>query len=262
LIPNVIHFCFGLSPDQGGKPFSLVHYLAVRSAVETNRPEAVRFYYRYEPSGEWWERARPFLDLHPVEPMAALYGVPDPHYAHQADFLRLAVLEEHGGIYLDMDVLCLRSFEPLRRHETVLGEEGKHRAYGLCNAVILSAPGSWFVRNWLEGYDPATSRWRGFRSTGRDAHWNELSVRYPAYLARLYPDRLHVVDHRAFFWPTWTDEDLHLLYRGTGTSFAESYCVHLWEQVAWEPYLKDLDVDFIRSVDNNFNRLARRFLDF
>ncbi len=60
MIPNVIHFCFGLSQDHGGKPFSLVHYLAVRSAVEVNRPDAVRFYYCYEPSGEWWERARPY----------------------------------------------------------------------------------------------------------------------------------------------------------------------------------------------------------
>ncbi len=115
----------------------------------------------------------------------------------------LSVLHEQGGIYLDMDVLCLRSFEPLRRHEIVLGEEGKDRGYGLCNAVILAAPGSWFVRKWLAGYDPDTSLWKGFRSTGRDAYWNELSVRYPAYLARLYPGRVHVVDHRAFFWPTW-----------------------------------------------------------
>ena len=262
MIPNVIHFCFGLSQDHGGKPFSLVHYLAVRSAVEVNRPEAVRLYYCYEPSGEWWERARPYLDLVPVEPMATLYGVPHPHYAHQADFRRLAALDEQGGIYLDMDVLCLRSFEPLRRLEMVLGEEGKDGFYGLCNAVILSAPGSWFVRKWLEGFDPTTSLWQGFRSSGHDAHWNELSVRYPAYLARLYPDRVHVVGDRAFFWPTWRAEDLHLLYRGTGTSFAEAYCVHLWEHVAWKRYLKDLDVDFIRSVDTNFNRLARRFLDF
>lgn len=189
MIPNVIHFCFGLSPDHGGKPFSLVHYLAVRSAVETNRPETVLFHYRYEPTGEWWERARPYLDLHPVEPLAALYGVPNPHYAHQADYIRLSALHEHGGIYLDMDVLCLRSFEPLRRHETVLGEEGKDGFYGLCNAVILSAPGSWFVSKWLEGFDPNTSLWKGFRSTGHDAYWNELSVRYPAYLARLYPAR-------------------------------------------------------------------------
>lgn len=261
MIPNVIHFCFGLSPNHGGKPFSLVHYLAVRSAVETNRPDAVRFYYCYSPSGEWWERARPYLDLVHVKPLADLYGVKNPHYAHQADFLRLSVLQEHGGIYLDMDVLCLRPFEPLRHHEFVLGEEGKDGVYGLCNAVILSSPGSWFIRKWLEGFDPATSLWKGFRSTGYDDHWNELSVQYPAHLAKLHPDRLHVVDHRAFFWPTWQRNDLHLLYRETGASFEESYCVHLWEHVAWDQYLKGLTVDFIQSVDNHFNRLARRFLN-
>jgi hypothetical protein len=31
-MPRIAHFIFGLSPDFGNKPFSLVHYLAIRSA--------------------------------------------------------------------------------------------------------------------------------------------------------------------------------------------------------------------------------------
>ncbi len=192
MIPNIIHFCYGFSPDLGGKPFSLVHYLAVRSAVETNRPDAVRLYYKHEPRGVWWDRAKRYLDLVPIEPPTELFGVPVRHHAHQADWVRLEALYEHGGIYLDLDVLCLRSFAPLRHHETVLGQEGVAGEIGLCNAVILARPGAPFIRRWMEGFDPATSLWAGFRSKGRDAFWNEMAVRYPAHLARLYPDEVRV----------------------------------------------------------------------
>jgi hypothetical protein len=27
MIPNILHFVFGMAPDFGGKPFSLPHYL-------------------------------------------------------------------------------------------------------------------------------------------------------------------------------------------------------------------------------------------
>ncbi|HVT14682.1 MAG TPA: glycosyltransferase [Thermoanaerobaculia bacterium] len=260
MIPNVIHFCYGFVPDLNGKPFSLVHYLAVRSAAETNHPEAIRFYYKHEPRGEWWERARPYLELVPIEPPHEIHGVPVRHHAHQTDYVRLQILRHQGGIYLDMDVLCLRSFRELRSREFVLGQEGVEGRHGLCNAVILAAPGAWFTEKWLEGFDPARSHWNGFRSTGWDRHWNEMAVRYPAFLARTYPARVHVLDHRAFFWPTWEDSHLRMLYLDSGLSFADSYCVHLWEQVAWERYLADLTIDSIRRVDTNFNLLARRFL--
>ena len=41
MIPNIFHFVFGMAPDFGGKPFSLVHYLSVKSALTLNQPELV-----------------------------------------------------------------------------------------------------------------------------------------------------------------------------------------------------------------------------
>jgi len=55
---SIIHFCFGMTPDFGGRPFSLSHYLAVRSAWEVLKPERMMLHCRYVPTGEWWERAR------------------------------------------------------------------------------------------------------------------------------------------------------------------------------------------------------------
>lgn len=58
-IPNIIHFVFGLSPDFGGRSFSLIHYLAVKAAYECNKPEIIYLHYAHEPSGEGWDKAPP-----------------------------------------------------------------------------------------------------------------------------------------------------------------------------------------------------------
>jgi hypothetical protein len=257
MIPDRVHFCFGLAADFGGKPFSLVHYPAVRSAVEVNRPEAVRIHYRHEPSGEWWERALELAEPVPIDPPDEIHGVPVRHHAHLADFVRLQVLAREGGIYLDMDVFCLRPFAPLLDHPMVMGRED---AWGLCNAVVLAEPGAFFVERWLEGFDPALSLWHGFRSRGADENWGEMAVRYPAMLAERYPEHVHVVGPRAFFWPTWTPADLKLLFVRDGTRFDDAYCLHLWEQRSWEPYLRDLTPETIHAVDTSFHRLARRYV--
>ena len=54
MIPNIIHFIFGMAPDFGGIPFSMVNYLAIKSAIDINKPETVIFHYEFEPEGSWW----------------------------------------------------------------------------------------------------------------------------------------------------------------------------------------------------------------
>jgi hypothetical protein len=34
MIPRILHLCFGMSPDFGGKPWSLVHHVCLSSALE------------------------------------------------------------------------------------------------------------------------------------------------------------------------------------------------------------------------------------
>ena len=53
---------------------------------------------------------------------------------HQSDVARLQILLEIGGIYIDDDILFLKSFDELRNHQTVLAEEN-YDALG--NGVIL-----------------------------------------------------------------------------------------------------------------------------
>lgn len=60
----------------------------------------------------------------------------------RADAIRYFVLHHYGGIYMDLDIGCLRRFDPLLRFEVILP---KTIPVGVSNDVILSAKGHPFM---------------------------------------------------------------------------------------------------------------------
>ena len=206
MIPKIVHLCFGMTPDFGGKPWSLVHHACVKSMAERLKPDLINFYYTYEPSGPWWELTRPLLSLVPIEPPTSIFGNPLVHPAHRADIVRLEKLIEHGGVYLDCDVFVERSFDELLGHQCVLGQQDQGERTGLCNGVILAEKNARFLRRWHETY-------RTFRSKGRDDFWSEHSVRVPARLAKEDASDLTILDNRAFHWPLFYPDHLELTFR-------------------------------------------------
>jgi hypothetical protein len=254
MIPKVVHLCFGMAPDFGGKPWSLVHYACARSMAERLRPDEIRFYYAYEPSGPWWDLTRPMLSPVRIEPPTAIFGNPLVHPAHRADVVRLEMLIEHGGIYLDCDVLVMRDFDALLGHKCVLGLQGEGDKAGLCNGVILAERNASFLRRWYDTY-------RSFRSRGRDDYWSEHSVVMPHRLAQDDSSDLTILGNRAFHWPLfyrehlrWTFASLHPIDE------TESYAHHLWESITWNDHLDGLTVRKVRERDTNFHRWLRPLL--
>lgn len=252
MIPKIIHFIFGLAGDFGGKPFSFIHYMAIRSAHVCNPDYKIRFYCKHEPAGLYWDAARRYFELVMVEPPSSIHGRPLMHVAHQADVLRLQYLLEQGGVYLDLDTITVRSFDPLLDHQMVMGVQGRGaKIDGLCNAVMLAAPGSSFVRRWLESY-------RTFRSTGRDKYWDEHSVQLPLKLAKAHPEEITILDRGAFFYPSAERQGILDLFV-EDKSFPAAYCHHLWEGLAWR-LVEGINERNVGSVDTSYNRMARRFI--
>ncbi|GEM_PF-1616473 len=253
-IPKTLHYCFGLAKDFGGKPWSLVHYVCVRSAIERLKPDAVFLYYEYEPSGAWWRQTKPLLQPVKITAPREVFGNPLLHPAHRADVVRLQTLIRDGGIYLDTDVLVHRSFDELLDHTVVLGEEGVEGEIGVANAVILAAPGAPFLQKWRQEY-----RW--FRSRGKDRYWNEHSVQLPRQLAAANPGEATVLPGDAFYRPLWTPGQLELIFAPTASVCDTGrFANHLWESNAWERYLKNLTPGAVRRIDSNFHRWARPYL--
>jgi Glycosyltransferase sugar-binding region containing DXD motif len=246
-IPSLYHLIrFSAKTELRTRPFGLVEYLAVRSCAEVNRPGMIRFYCDEEPWGAWWELGKSHLEVVRMRAPAATHGIVFKHPAHQTDVARLEILLEHGGIYLDLDVMCLRPFLPLQNGSVVMGEES---GVGLCNAVILAEPDAPFLRRWLDAYAEFDAD-----------DWNLHSVREPARLAAGHPGEVTVLDERKFFWPMYWPGHLEAFFRKQGSGFCrESYCVHLWATLSQE-YLDEITPRTIWERESEFCLLARRFV--
>lgn len=60
------------------------------------------------------------------------------NYSLASDMMRVHILNEHGGIYLDTDVEILKPLDRFMQHELFLGYESK---YWVCTAVVGGVPG-------------------------------------------------------------------------------------------------------------------------
>lgn len=252
MIPKILHYCFGMAPDFGGKPWSLIHYIGVRSAIRHIKPDQVFFYYEYEPTGPWWELTRPLVTPVKIEAPRKIFDRPVTHPAHRADVVRLQKLIEHGGIYLDADVVVHRSFDDLLGHSTVLGQEGfDEENPSAANALILGEAQAPFLLRWMESY-------RTFR--GDEGYWSEHSVQMPAKLAKEHPNEIRMLPPTAFFYPLWSAEDIEWIFSSNRPIPPGAYANHLWESKAWDKYLDHLTPGRVRSRDTNFHRWAKPYV--
>lgn len=267
-IPNVFHFVFGLREQN--EPFHLMYYLCLASCMEVNQPDEVHFHYHHEPYGEWWDRIKPRLRLRRIDPdeFVSRYQYDDPaiaafRYAHLADFARLRILLEEGGIYADIDTLFLRKLpeEWLRSSNFILGEEkapaGAEDGRSLCNAWIASAPGAEFCHLWLKDMEAAF-----------DGSWSNHSTLLPYRLSKRYPDLLTIQPPSAFYaldWTPWGIDDLLL----RSVSLPEGACsLHLWnhlwfaeDRVDFSLFHSDLlTADYVRFAQTTYAIHARPHL--
>lgn len=105
-----------------------MYHLSIAAALLHQKPERIYLHYRTMPHGSWWDDTvklcGPVLRLRRVPSLNQIFGRPIFHFAHKSDVLRLEILIQYGGIYLDLDMVLVRSLDPLRMMPTVLAEEG------------------------------------------------------------------------------------------------------------------------------------------
>ncbi|KAB8246989.1 hypothetical protein BDV35DRAFT_404644 [Aspergillus flavus] len=79
-----------------------------------------------------------------------------PYLVQKVDALRYMILYIHGGAILDVDLVCKRSLEPLRRFDFVAPA-----AYpaGFSIGMLLSSPGNLFVRDLIDNLPRFKRRW-------------------------------------------------------------------------------------------------------
>ena len=247
MIPNKLHY---VHLSRAGREWKLHHYLSVKSAFLRGGFESITIWVDDEPNGEWWDLTKGMVTLQKVEPPSEIFGKEITQPAHQSDVIRLQVLIEEGGVYVDTDTIFVKSFSELLNNKVVLGQQGVGGGEGLCPAVILSEPNSTFITKWLMGFKDSF----GGGPPGSPT-WCTHSVNYPLWLSKQIPNELTIVNHESFFWPLYHQDHIEALFE-KDMSFPNAFSHHLWES-SGKKYLDELTLEKIKTEDTTFHKMVR-----
>ena len=250
-VPKVVHFVFGLAEDFGGRPFNVLHHNAVLSVAARARPEGILFHHCYEPDNEWYNRVRHLVTPHRIDLSRYLRGRAVQNRAHQNDILRLELLRETGGIYLDMDTVTVRPFDTLLNKDFTIGIQGRKHVYGLGNSVMLSARGDAFVTQWLEHYGQS-----------EETAWDRFAVELPYLMWRSGKWEINVEPYDRFHWPLF-DGSLAMMFE-KNCQFPNAICHHLWASCSYEKYFSAeapaVVLPRLKNGRSTYSRLVRDLL--
>lgn len=258
MLPRLIHFIFGMMPQEGIGDFGLHHYICIKSARLTYpKHELVLWYGHQAQDNVYWQAASKLCTPVEVVPPTHIFDNPLHIHAHRTDVLRLQILLDHGGIYLDLDSIVVRPLDDVFVANCLMGlevQENSAKIFGLCNAVIAALPRASFLRRWLDCFE-------FFTSSGADSTYAFYASRLPLILARQRGDDITILGHRAFF-PFWCDlNGLNDIFLADQIVPAETYSVHLWEsQAKIRGYFQNLRSDTLFTRPSLYHHLARRYV--
>ena len=240
-IPKILHFIYF-----GYTDFTFIHYLSIKTAYDHNPTYKIYLYNYNQPVNNlWWNLTLKLVETIHTEPPQEIFGNTLNNYAHKADIIRLTKLIEYGGIYLDIDIWTIKSYDDLldTSKSCVMGFQASNTQFeGLCNAVICSKPQSEFLKIWLENY-----------KTFDNSQWDNHSVHLPLELSKKHPDLIEIKSQEAFFPVSWWEfEDL--FKKSSNHNISDSYCIHLWESHLMDKLLSKLSPIYFHIFDTPMTR--------
>ena len=140
-IPRVVHF---IKLDSR---FGFLDWVAVMAARKMVKPDNILYFSAGELNSCWWNRTKPLV-THIILPECVWVVYQNNKYlwepAHKSDFLRMALVYHLGGMYMDNDIVAVKSFDPLlNNYNQVVLSQQYERAPS--NALILARKHSCFM---------------------------------------------------------------------------------------------------------------------
>jgi mannosyltransferase OCH1-like enzyme len=163
----------------------------------------------------------------------------------KADIMRYFILYHHGGVYADLDMECLRPWEPLlRRHDEnfqcVLGAEPQQHAQKqgsrnmlVCNAMMFSVAGHPF---WEEVFNKLLDRVPELGHASGGDWVSPVDTTGPVMLSELYEAqptayRDVAVYPSTAFYPLKDNHDKYKAISTDEAKFRQSWAVHRWHHL-------------------------------
>jgi len=240
-IPKVIHLLYF-----GETEFHNFHDRCVRSMLFHMRDYRVVIYNNVEPTeNAFWDKLKthPRVTVEHIDVPTHFDGYELAHFQYKADVVRLEILYNRGGVYLDLDMLIVRNFDEVFRNgrDLYLSREGD--GPGLINAFIAAKPKNEFLKIWLDHFKTGLRMgvWAyHIRDTNR-----LLLEKHPYYESKF---EIEVLNCEKFFPVPWTARDV---FDGSRKfDFTEKhYGVHLFETILFDVVKRNDFFNYVQDVN-------------
>jgi len=245
---NLIHFVW----VQGHRTYSMIQYLAIRAARGNVNESQIYIYNDVEPeNNKWWEKTKEYATIIRITPPRYINGRIVPHAQHVADIMRVCIIYELGGTYLDSDLLLTKDITDIITKlphkcgsfvltynvnltpidtvdntftDVILCKETNDKLWN--GFISTSKPRNSFLKRWILEYetkygDPSGGCW-----------WAGLSVETPMRLYKADCTDARIIDTHTLLPFGFYDDRIYTSHFADGDPYPISYGVHLWETEA------------------------------
>lgn len=252
-----IHFLYVVGPKS--PRFGLIYYLSMKSFLIKNPNTTLILHTNKEPLYSAWyqrfclqaaERFRINIIKESTLDILESFGLKD--FTHKADYLRLNFLKQYGGIYSDLDNICLKNIEHIFKYTKPAYSvelEMNHAFGSISNGLMFHPKGSKWTQEMLDLYD----------NYDPEDPWVETSIIKPTEI--YLKDTSRIIELPAgFIDPVmWIWRDRQELFMHNKVRFEDSWVLHLCESHSSD-YFKYIDLEHIMTIDTSFTYYVRDLL--
>lgn len=231
-IPKIVHLIY-----INQRPLKSFNYKCINSILRNMPDYQVWIHNDIEPDTDEWRiiKQNEYVHIKSIERVKEFDGFPISHVQYEADIIRMNILYEYGGIYLDTDVYMVKNItDLLDGHSFYIAKETEDN---MINCVIISEPNNEFIKVWLSNF--AT----GFRVGNWGWHIRDLPKmileKNPHYINKY---NIKVLEYENFCPIHWTQG--HILSDPNFKVTEKMYGIHLFETILGNSLDKSVIVNY------------------
>ncbi len=199
---------------------------------------------KYHPDWEyrlWTDADIPALQLHNQK----FYDLAE-NFGAKADILRYELLYKYGGVYLDVDFVCLKSFDVLCQYDLWGAIQPIDCMAAVCNGVIGAVPGHPILQDCITSLEES---WNTYQN-GKSHLYNVVEMTGPLHFQRSFmkfvqDESMYIIALPAsFFFPiTFGQRSLgtkaqnsRIQRKINSLIKPEAFAIHYWAASWWDKH--------------------------
>ena len=232
-IPKIIHLIYFKGID-----FQIYHLHCVKSMIKYMPTYKINIYISIEPENNpYWDEIKQYSQIELIQRKVPEYfdGFKLSYFQYKADVVRLELLYEYGGIYLDLDMLIIKNFEHIfeSNKDFYISKEGDSEDSGLINSFLACKPKNEFIKIWLNNFKSGL-RMNNWAYHIRDTNkW--LITQNPHFKLKY---NIEILENIHFFPIPWTTPEAFVNLNSYPFN-QYTYGVHLFETILHHTLLQN-----------------------